>query len=112
MCIRNSILSLRPYLNKGIPELDVPALNPLFVPEIKVNQDSGIQVEAAFRNISIYGANNFRLRSVRSDPDSDKFRMKIWFPDLTMKGIYDIKGIMLMLPIRGHGMAYGNFCKF
>jgi len=102
-------LSLRPYLYDGIPELDVPSLNPLLVPEIKVAQDSGIQVEASFKNISIYGATNFRLRSVRSDVGSDKFRMKIWFPQLSMQGQYNIQGMLLMLPIRGHGMAYGNF---
>lgn len=108
-CIRRSILILRPYFFDGIKELDVPSLNPLLVPEIKVAQDSGIQVEASFKNISIYGATNFRLRSVRSDVGSDKFRLKIWFPELVMQGQYNIQGILLMLPIRGHGMAYGNF---
>lgn len=111
-CIRKSILGLRPYLNKGIPELNVPSLDPLFVPEFKVAQDSGINVKASFKNITIYGATNFRLRSVRSDTQSDKFRMKIWFPELIIKGEYDIQGMLLMMPIRGNGFAYGNFSKY
>lgn len=105
-------MSLRPYLSKGIPELDVPSLNPLLVPELKLSQESGIQVEASFKNISIYGAMDFRLRSVRSDIETDRFRMKIWFPKLIMQGHYNIKGMLLMLPILGHGMSYGNFCEY
>jgi Haemolymph juvenile hormone binding protein (JHBP) len=110
-CIRKSILSLREKLNTGIPELDVPSLDPLLVPEVIVSQESGINVQATFKNVEISGATNFRLRSVRSDVKSDKFRMKIWFPELIMKGEYDIRGMLLMLPIKGNGVAYGNFCK-
>lgn len=69
-------------------------------------------MQATFRNISIHGATNFRLRSVRSDVNSDKFRLKIWFPQLMLKGKYDIQGMLLMMPIKGNGMAYGNFCKY
>ncbi|KAG5680382.1 hypothetical protein PVAND_009891 [Polypedilum vanderplanki] len=108
-CIRKSILSLRPYLNEGIDELDIPSLNPLTVPEIKLLQNSGIQVNAAFKHIQIYGATEFRLRSVRCDTSTDKFRMKIWFPELRMMGDYDIQGTILGLPIKGQGRAYGNF---
>lgn len=112
LCIRKSILALRPYLTDGIPEISVPSLNPLFVPEFSLSQESGINVQATFRNISIHGATNFRLRSVRSDVNSDKFRLKIWFPQLMLKGKYDIQGMLLMMPIKGNGMAYGNFCKY
>lgn len=111
-CIRKSILALRPHLSDGIPEINVPSLNPLLVPEFSVLQESGINVQATFKNITIYGATNFRLRSVRSDVKSDKFRIKIWFPELIMKGEYAIQGTMLMMPINGNGMAYGNFCKY
>lgn len=110
-CIRKSILALRPHLSQGIPEINVPSLDPLLVPEFSIAQESGINVQASFKNITIDGATNFRLRSVRTDTQSDKFRMKIWFPELIMKGEYDIQGMMLMMPIRGNGMAYGNFSE-
>jgi len=108
-CIRKSIISLRPHLLDGIPELNVPSLDPLFVPEIKITQSGGIQIAAAFKNISITGATKFRLRSVRADVESDKFRMKIWFPALLMKASYDLKGQLLMMPINGNGFCFGNF---
>lgn len=93
----------------GIPELNVPSLDPLFVPEIKITQSGGIQIAAAFRNISITGATKFRLRSVRADVESDKFRMKIWFPALVMKASYELRGQLLMMPINGNGLCSGNF---
>lgn len=108
-CIRKSIISLRPYLIRGIPELDVPSLDPLYVPEIKISQTGGIQIAASFRNVTIAGPCKFRLRSVRADTSSDKFRMKVWFPDLVMTGMYDIRGQLLMMPINGRGSCFGNF---
>lgn len=108
-CIRRSIISLRPHLLNGIPELDVPSLDPLFVPEIFIAQTGGIQISAGFKNISIAGPTKFRLRSVRADVESDKFRMKIWFPALIMKATYEIRGQLLMMPINGRGLCSGNF---
>jgi Haemolymph juvenile hormone binding protein (JHBP) len=108
-CIRKSIISLRPYLIQGIPELDVPSLDPLYVPEIKISQNGGIQIAATFKNITIAGACKFRLRSVRADPSSDKFKMKVWFPALMMQAMYDIRGQLLMMPINGRGNCFGNF---
>lgn len=109
-CIRKSIISLRPHLIQGIPELDVPSLDPLFVPEINIAQiGGGIQVSAGFKNISISGPTKFRLRSVRADVVNDKFRMKIWFPALVLKAEYQIRGQLLMMSINGSGQCAGNF---
>lgn len=108
-CIRKSIINLRPHLVRGIPELDVPSLDPLFVPEIRISQTGGIQVAAVFRNITIEGPCKFRLRSVRADTASDKFRMKVWFPELVLRATYDIRGQLLMMPINGRGSCFGNF---
>lgn len=108
-CIRKSIIGLRPHLIQGIPELDIPSLDPLYVPELKIAQNGGIQVAADFKNISISGPCKFRLRAVRADVGSDKFRMKVWFPELVMRATYEIRGQLLMMPINGKGSCYGNF---
>lgn len=93
----------------GIPELNVPSMDPLFVDEIKISQTGGIMLAAKFRNITITGATNFRLRSVRADVATDKFRMKIWFPALEMRASYELRGQLLMMPINGKGLCFGNF---
>lgn len=108
-CIRKSILGMKTHLRNGIPELDVPSLDPLFVHDIVIPQAGGIQVTARFKNITISGPTKFRLRSVRADVESDKFRIKLWFPELVMKAVYEIKGQLLMMPINGRGACFGNF---
>jgi predicted aconitase with swiveling domain len=35
--------------------------------------------------------------------------MKIWFPALLMKAVYDIRGQLLMMPINGKGSCYGKY---
>lgn len=108
-CIRKSIISLKPYLKGGIPALDVPPLDPLFVPFVNISQAGGVQINASFENITINGADRFRLRSVRVDTSTDKIRMKIWFPSLELRAIYELRGQLLMMPIHGRGGCYGNF---
>lgn len=109
VCIRKSVNALKPYLIKGIPELDVPPLDPLFVPMIAIDQTGGIQVAASFHNISIYGAGDFRLRNIRTEMESNKMRIKLWYPQLSLAATYDIRGQLLMLPIAGQGACWGNF---
>ncbi|CRL02518.1 CLUMA_CG015347, isoform A, partial [Clunio marinus] len=109
-CIRNSIITLRPYLNRGIPELNVPSLEPLFVDEIKIEQTgNGMELSAAFKNISLSGVTRFRLRSVRTNITTGKFRMKVWFPNLVLNATYELRGKLLMMPLNGKGACFGNF---
>lgn len=109
-CLRKSITSLRPYLSSGIKELDIPALNPLVIPEIKISHSAGaINLESAYKDIVIFGATRFRLRKVQVDLEQNKFRCKLWFPGLTMEANYDLKGKIMVMPIQGAGKCYGNF---
>lgn len=110
ICIKKSILKLRSNLDNGMPLLNIPSLDPLLVSEINISLESGLNVEAIFRNVTIRGFSKFRLRSVRCDALSDKFQMKIWIPELIINADYDIKGKVMMLPIKGNGKAFGNFC--
>lgn len=108
-CIRKSVTSLKPYLIKGIPELDVPPLDPLFVPEISIDQAGGVNVSATFTNISIYGAGDFRLRNIRTEMETNKMRIKLWYPQLSLAATYNISGLIISLPIQGTGSCWGNF---
>lgn len=88
-------------MTEGIPELGVPSLEPLFIPEITIDKIEGVQLQAKFKNVTIEGPSKFRLRSVKSQIESDKLLMKLWFPELIIKGAYEIRGQILMMPING-----------
>lgn len=111
-CVKQSIQNLRPYLENGIPELLVPPIDPLLVPNITIKQQAGaIQLDSVFTNMYFDGGSQYHLRGVRIDPSKDRFRLKIWFPQLYMTSNYDISGRLLMLPLKGMGVCQGNFSK-
>lgn len=111
-CIRDSIERLRPQLARGVPDLLIPSCDPLSIPEIVITQNSGaIRMESQYSNIIVTGLSNFTLRSVRLDPESHKFRIKLWFPTLEMTSDYHIHGKLLMMPLSGSGKSNGTFSK-
>lgn len=67
-CIKNSFNHLRPYLRNGLPELKVPALEPLNIEQMAMENDAGaVRVKALFSNIIVKGSSNFTVKEVRSD---------------------------------------------
>lgn len=112
-CIRDSIEKLRPMLSDGIPELLIPGCEPLSIPEIVITQNSGaISMESQYSNIVITGLSNFTLRAVRLDPETNKFRIALWFPDLAMTSDYYIHGKLLLMPLSGSGQSRGKFSEY
>jgi hypothetical protein len=47
----------------GIPELEVPSIEPLTLPEVLVAQGAGIK--AVGKDIDIYGPGNFIIRKLK-----------------------------------------------
>lgn len=62
-CMTNSIESLRPKLAEGIPNLNVPSLEPLFLGDLLLgdnSQNGGLVITA--RDVDAYGASNFKIK--------------------------------------------------
>lgn len=112
-CVNASIELIRPKLAQGIPELLLPPCEPLAIPQITIQQNAGaIRMESEYTNIVIAGLSNFTLRYIRIDTETNKFRVKLWFPALEMTADYHIHGKLLLMPLAGNGTCRGNFCKF
>lgn len=59
---------MKPFLGKGLPELNVPALEPLIVEQLSMDNDAGaVRIKARFAEISARGASNYTIKEVRSD---------------------------------------------
>lgn len=68
VCIKNSFNHLKPFLATGLPELNVPALEPLFIDQMAMENDAGaVRIKALFSNIICKGASNYTVKEVRSD---------------------------------------------
>lgn len=73
VCIKNSFNYLKPFLANGLPELAVPALEPLYIEQMSMENDAGaVRIKAQFSNIMAKGASNYTVKEVRSDISSDK----------------------------------------
>lgn len=105
-CIVNSIETLRPYLLKGIPELDVPSIEPLTLPEVLVAQGAGIK--AVGKNIEINGPGSFIIKKLNVDLANYQVDISVDLPSLTFSGQYEVSGRLLVLPLKGKGPVRAN----
>lgn len=111
--MQKTIESLRPHLAVGIPEMGIPSCDPLIIPKIAIVQNAGaMNLNSEYTNITVHGSSKFILKSVRVDPLKNRMRMRLWFPELCTKSTYNIKGNLLMMPLKGSGTSHGNYCKY
>ena len=90
-----------------MPELRLPPLSPLVFPYAALN--TGNAFKASFKDITIYGMENFELKHFNLDLENNQIELKLHFPVVRIKSIYNIKGDILILRLDGHGNADGNF---
>lgn len=61
----NSVEFLKPYLSSGIPEMDIPSIEPLILGDLLVSESSasnGLRITA--KDIKAYGPSNFKVRNL------------------------------------------------
>ncbi|KAL1373615.1 hypothetical protein pipiens_005124 [Culex pipiens pipiens] len=116
-CMKQSIETLRPYLARGIPELDIPAIEPINLGDLIVAESvpgQGISITA--KDIKAYGPSNFRLKKLKY---TEKFvveygkvySFELELPHLYVEGRYVVDGRILLLPVKGAGKFTGNFTQ-
>jgi len=109
-CMIKSIETLRPYLVRGIPELDIPSIDPINIGDLLVSestQSNGIRITA--KNIKSYGSGAFRIRNLEVIEYGQLYNVEVFFPEMRVEGTYDVSGQVLLLPIKGTGQFVGNF---
>ncbi|XP_066141329.1 circadian clock-controlled protein daywake-like [Euwallacea fornicatus] len=108
-CIKESVEALRPVLQKGIPELNVPPLDPFTMPKVVIFD--GVQVpnlKASMENLEVTGLGNFEVSKVKLDVDKKIFRVAVKIPFLDMKGDYDFDSKLLGAQVKSVGNIHAN----
>lgn len=65
-CIITSIETLRPLLVKGIPDLDIPSIEPMDIGNLLVAENTrsnGLHISA--KNIKAHGASRFKIKNLQ-----------------------------------------------
>ncbi|XP_018049388.1 PREDICTED: circadian clock-controlled protein [Atta colombica] len=106
-CVTESIEYLKPYLKTGVPEYNIPSLEPLILKKITFIPTSNLRLEAS--DVETKGASNFIIKKVKIDFNTLIVLVDVELPNIQVEGTYGMDGKLLLLPIRGSGPIHGNF---
>uniref|UniRef100_A0A8D8ZW31 Circadian clock-controlled protein n=1 Tax=Cacopsylla melanoneura TaxID=428564 RepID=A0A8D8ZW31_9HEMI len=107
-CVLNLIEKIRPHLKDGIPELGVPVMEPLVIPEVHFSR--GNLFKANGKNVNVYGGTNFKVRDLKIDMQKNVFLLNIFLPKITFDADYDVNA-QIIVPIKGRGPMNGDASK-
>ncbi|KAJ8871010.1 hypothetical protein PR048_027313 [Dryococelus australis] len=111
-CINASIDALRNKLKVGIPEWNVPPIEPLTLDQVVLRRGpSSALLEAVVRNAKAWGGSDFLITSLRSDLDKNEFRAEVFLPKIRFEGDYQLRMTFLLFNIQGKGFMTGSFSK-
>ncbi|XP_072387159.1 circadian clock-controlled protein daywake-like [Diabrotica undecimpunctata] len=109
-CVTDAVMTLKPQLSKGIPELQIPPLEPFILDTIILKSgNSGVRIDANFTNLVATGASGFEVYDLKCDIPKNVFLFKLKIPHLEFNGDYDIDMNVLVLKYKGSGPISGNF---
>ncbi|GAB6033386.1 hypothetical protein CHUAL_013149 [Chamberlinius hualienensis] len=95
---------IRPQLKKGIPELNVPQMDPMTISNLDFSEQGAIvNINAKFSEIKVVGVGEYTPKSVTVDPKARVIKVTLFIPALYIKGRYDIDGTVLLFPVKGNG---------
>lgn len=65
-CLLNATDTLKPHLEKGIPELGIPEIDPLVIPVVKLEQEiKSVNYKAMFKNITLKGLSDYKFTEIK-----------------------------------------------
>lgn len=107
-CLLETVESLRPKFATGVPEIGIPALDPLFLPQIVIFNGEKGEIKVIANNVKVTGVKNAKILSLNIDLDKLEMKGKVHFPTLNFEGQYDINARLISFPLKGKGPLRGN----
>lgn len=99
-CVEESVRQLTPKLLNGIPEIEVPPLDPLYVDEIALASLDDFHAIAT--NVKIRGLSKFDVKYLKIDLKNQKIDFELNFNKVYMDADYDVKA-KILVPIKEKG---------
>ncbi|XP_059609127.1 uncharacterized protein LOC132256648 [Phlebotomus argentipes] len=109
-CLRDALHHLRPYLATGIPEIEMPSVEPFVMDNLALQLTGGPQgYRVNLKNMEVYGASNFTVKSIKLSENNKPFEARIALPKLVIKAKYFSSGVLIIIPASGSGDFAGAF---
>ncbi|XP_064072375.1 uncharacterized protein LOC135193508 [Vanessa tameamea] len=99
-CIETTVNNALPKIFDGIPELGILKSDPQFIAVIDADLSA---LKYTFYNSTIYGYKNCEVSNLIINDDLTRISGRAVCPSLHMNGVYDMKGVLITLPIEGNG---------
>lgn len=95
---------------EGIPEFNLQSLEPLIIPELKLEQGTEVvNYKITLTNLKIFDISKANIRDATINLDTLKdLQIKLDLDTLYVEGDYDLNGRALILPVKGHGVLKSN----
>ncbi|KAJ8950519.1 hypothetical protein NQ318_015263, partial [Aromia moschata] len=108
-CFRSALHHLRPYLAKGIPEIELPPVEPFVMEELTLSLTTGPNgYKVSLKDIDVFGASNFSVGRLKLSENGKPFETVISIPTLHINSRYQSSGVLIILPASGNGTFNGK----
>ncbi|XP_045471911.1 uncharacterized protein LOC123678759 isoform X1 [Harmonia axyridis] len=109
-CFKDALHHLTPYLAEGIPEIELPSVEPFRMDELSLSLTTGPNgYKVSLLDIDIFGASNFSVKKLRLSEKDRPFETRIHIPKLKINSRYKSSGVLIILPASGNGTLNGLF---
>ncbi|XP_033208017.1 uncharacterized protein LOC117167295 [Belonocnema kinseyi] len=99
-CIQNSVGAVINELRNGIPEINVPPLEPMIIDSMKLVDLPNFKASA--RDIKLYGLSNFKIKKLNLDLEKQQINVELIFKEITLDAEYDVNA-KILFPVAGTG---------
>lgn len=103
-CFISSIHHIRPYLARGIPDIEMPSTEPFRMDELSLSLTTGPNgYRVTLRDIDVFGASNYTVSSLKLAEGKKPFETRIIIPKMRITSKYSSSGVLIILPASGNG---------
>jgi hypothetical protein len=92
-CLAELAEKLRPYMKVGLPDYNIPATEPMFIPRVDLRvEQPPMNLSLRFTETYVNGLSSFNLDKVDTDLNSRNVLTVLSVPSLSVNGNYRMKG--------------------
>ncbi|XP_065162856.1 uncharacterized protein [Atheta coriaria] len=105
-CIKDSVEALRPQLQNGNPEYNIPSVEPIVIDDLIKDTSGPLKLETT--QVVAYGGGNYEIIDIIPDFEKYSFESDINIPTLRIEAKYRIDGKVSVVAVRGEGTFHAN----
>ncbi|XP_071555941.1 protein takeout [Temnothorax nylanderi] len=106
-CLIGALHFLRPYLKVGIPEIELPSVEPFRMDELSLSLTGGTNgYKIQLRDLYVKGASNYSVEDIKL---GSPFQAIVRMPALILDAHYSSSGVLIILPASGNGTFHARF---